>query len=112
MEQIIKKALEGGYPRGRIGSQYRFVMDSDLWKALGKACGWTEICDNPDHGFINAMGFHDIGRLGCPGCGHNDDHVIESSRYNWRKYALRFHEINLTQGWDKAVEYLEDLIKE
>ena len=28
-----------------------------------------EICNNPDHGFIDALGFHDIGRLGCPGCG-------------------------------------------
>lgn len=30
---------------------------------------------------------------------------------DWKKLALKFHEINLTQGWDKAVEWLEDLIK-
>lgn len=30
-----------------------------------------ETCHNPDHGFLLAMSFHDIGRLGCPVCGHN-----------------------------------------
>jgi len=30
-----------------------------------------ETCHNPDHGFISAMSFHDIGRLGCPCCGHD-----------------------------------------
>ncbi len=37
-----------------------------------------EICDNPDHGFISAMG-GEIGRLGCPGCGHDEEHRILSS---------------------------------
>ena len=30
-------------------------------------------CDNPDHGFISAMP-GEIGRLGCPVCGHDPDH--------------------------------------
>lgn len=30
-----------------------------------------EICTNPDHGFINAVG-GDIGRIGCPACGHDE----------------------------------------
>jgi hypothetical protein len=37
-----------------------------------------ETCDNPDHGFITAMscdGF-EIGRLGCPVCGHSEDHKV------------------------------------
>ena len=25
-------------------------------------------CSNPDHGFISALSFTDMGRLGCPGC--------------------------------------------
>lgn len=29
-----------------------------------------ETCHNPDHGFIAAMG-GEIGRLGCPCCGHD-----------------------------------------
>lgn len=48
-------------------------------KSVCKSCnGWgKEICDNPDHGFINAMiGVRatDIGRLGCPVCGHDEYH--------------------------------------
>lgn len=30
------------------------------------------ICTNPDHGFIfGMMAFHDMGRIGCPACGHS-----------------------------------------
>lgn len=32
-----------------------------------------EICTNPDHGFIAAVG-GEIGRLGCPCCGHDPYH--------------------------------------
>ena len=39
-----------------------------------------ETCHNPDHGFINAMGFHDIGRLGCPVCGSHPKHKVGSKR--------------------------------
>ena len=44
-----------------------------------KDCNGTgkEICDNPDHGFIIAIG-KEIGRLGCPGCGHDPDHFTGS----------------------------------
>lgn len=35
-----------------------------------------ETCHNPDHGFIRAMGWHEIGRLGCPGCGHDETHKV------------------------------------
>uniref|UniRef100_A0A6M3IPN7 Uncharacterized protein n=1 Tax=viral metagenome TaxID=1070528 RepID=A0A6M3IPN7_9ZZZZ len=34
-----------------------------------------EICDNPDHGFISAVG-GEIRRLGCPCCGHDYEHRI------------------------------------
>jgi hypothetical protein len=37
-----------------------------------------EICDNPDHGFIEAMP-GEIGRLGCPVCGHDPDHAIKGT---------------------------------
>ena len=30
-----------------------------------------ELCNNPDHGFIHSMP-GDIGRLGCPVCGHDE----------------------------------------
>ena len=35
-----------------------------------------ETCTNPDHGFINALSFHDVGRLGCPVCGHDPHHKV------------------------------------
>ncbi len=35
-----------------------------------------ETCHNPDHGFITMLSFHDIGRLGCPGCGHDEKHKV------------------------------------
>lgn len=35
-----------------------------------------ETCHNPDHGFISAMSFNDIGRLGCPVCGHDERHKV------------------------------------
>lgn len=37
-----------------------------------------EICDNPDHNFINNVG-GEIARLGCPCCGHDPDHIIPDS---------------------------------
>jgi hypothetical protein len=37
-----------------------------------------EICDNPDHGFIDAMG-GETQRLGCPCCGHDPDFIIPDS---------------------------------
>jgi hypothetical protein len=43
-----------------------------------KQCGGDgiETCDNPDHGFIDAVG-GEIGRLGCPGCGHDPNHKMK-----------------------------------
>lgn len=42
------------------------------------ACGGggKETCDNPDHGFISALTWHDKGRLGCPCCGHDPNHKV------------------------------------
>lgn len=109
MEQIILKAIEGGYKSSEnlievwgvyhhVG--YGFVLDPLFWQALGKECGWEsnqcEKCKSTYPEYVN----------GCVRCG---GHV--SPDKNHLHYALRFHEINLTQGWDKAVEYLEDLIK-
>lgn len=36
-----------------------------------------DTCDNPDHGFIVAVG-GEIGRLGCPVCGHDPKHKVKS----------------------------------
>lgn len=44
-------------------------------------CGGDGIerCDNPDHGFIDAVG-GEIGRLGCPCCGHDQYRRINGSK--------------------------------
>lgn len=45
----------------------------------------VETCDNPDHGFIDTMNYiasrpyNDIGRLGCPVCGHDPNHKLHGS---------------------------------
>lgn len=36
-----------------------------------------ETCHNPDHGFLVALSFHDIGRIGCPCCGHDPKHKVK-----------------------------------
>lgn len=95
IETIIQKAREGGYDpthgiqilkeavwASGMPSNY-VVMDANFWQGLEKACGWGE-----------------------------NDVVTESAEgHEWTEYALRFHEINLTQGWREAVEWLADLIK-
>lgn len=37
-----------------------------------------ETCHNPDHDFLSAMSFHDIGRVGCPVCGHDPHGKVSS----------------------------------
>lgn len=125
METIIEKAIEGGYKDWEgecehrlmadengcpFGTHYKagviYVCDPLFWQALGEACGWKQ---------------SELGEDICFMCGadknRDKDMVCESSsrhRYSkdeWRHYTLRFHEINLTEGWDSAVKYLLDLIK-
>src|ERR1700734_562863 len=45
------------------------------------ACGGDgkETCDNPDHGFIEAMP-GETGRLGCPVCGHDPNYKVNKAR--------------------------------
>jgi hypothetical protein len=45
-----------------------------------ETCGGDgkETCNNPDHGLIGAMGFHDIGRIGCPVCGHDPNFKVKN----------------------------------
>lgn len=103
MENIIRKAIDGGWqPKSHPQVSFKkdstiqafcmvtsnaFVLDPLFWQALGKSCGW-----NP-----------------------NATRVEGTAQYSrdpeWMSQASRFYRINLTEGWEKAVEYLSDLIK-
>lgn len=49
--------------------------ECDLCFGTGK-----EICNNPDHAGIEEGLFgSDVERIGCPLCGHSEDHIIENS---------------------------------
>lgn len=89
METIIKRAIEGGYiPKPFTAYD---VLDPLFWQSLVKACGWT-CC-----GVWNGIGVRPKGHETC------------SNPFIRR--ALRFHEINLTEGWDAAITYLTEITK-
>jgi len=97
MNQIIQKAIEGGWVKSSaaidIGEERdkfipeAMVCDPSFWQALHKSCNW----DNKE-GLEEYKGK----RRDVPG---------------WEVNAMEFHRINLTEGWNSAVEWLENLIK-
>ncbi len=87
MEEIIKIAIEGGWKDKDfpnldpqyMGDLYRIIVcDPLFWQALGKASGWDKMIP-----------------------------MMAKDQW-WLLDALRFHEINLTEGWDKAVAYVKE----
>lgn len=96
MENIVKKAIKGGYVKERYyfdengnwdDEPYEVVVCNPLfWQALGKACGWGEW-------EASSMG------ITCNVFGKPEVYI-----------ALKFYELNLTESWDKAVIWLEALI--
>lgn len=117
MENILKKASEAGYHRfvgtkwvskvEKRGRMYQVSTNTDnethngklwyrlssvdpheaicdpiFWQSLGKACGWT-----------------------------NETKLVEDKSPLWKDNAITFFEINLTQGFDDAVGWLNNLIK-
>lgn len=85
-------------------------MQSQFWKALAKGCGW-EInmiyhmcftCGDSEGDWIN-KGF-------CRKCGKEQE-PFEKLTSKWLYHALAFHELNLVEGKDKAVEYLSNLVE-
>lgn len=108
MKEIIQKAIEGRYfiPPMQLHDtfgkleliyglkpEYCVVLDPLFWQSLSKACLWERLVAMPS----------------MPLSSHISLKTIPTDE-NWRMIALRFHEINLTEGWDKAVSWLEDLI--
>lgn len=102
MEEIIKKAIEGGYKvnghplrwnEKTKSLMYPMILDPLFWQSLGKACGWEgeEIRMHLGERGISSAYF-----------GKHHEYIYQ---------ATKFHIINLTEGWDKAVEYLTETIR-
>lgn len=97
MENIIKKAIEGGYEvksycENTSCNNSHALYDPLFWQYLGKAKGWEEFSPFT--------------------CGCNDIKKMPGQRRTYLNHAIRFHEINLTEGFDSAVSWLEKLISE
>lgn len=89
MENIIRKAIEGGYIRKngsfslpmKLNDEFdiweydhnAIVLDPLFWQTLGKACGWQK----------------------------------NQCSANYRTFMMR----NYHSGWSKACEYLESITK-
>lgn len=89
MENIIKRAIEGGF-KIDLEMWERFpstlnslaLIDPLFWQALGKACGWIQ------------------------------DELYKGDIWKgeWVDKGVNFHRKNLTEGFDKAVAWLEKQI--
>lgn len=149
MENIIKKAIEGGYVfnKSEIGVSIstRNVCDPLFWQALGKACGWVEwTMKLSDVVHDWEVEFYKPDTAKTPvyvskKCYANKELDVISVEYEyqyqevkendwtmgsvvskhggirkpkWKEVALCFHEINLTQGWDSSVKWLDELVAE
>jgi len=71
-------------PPGKwVGLGWHDELTEEQWAIVAPVietcflCGGDgkETCSNPDHGFISGMP-GDTGRLGCPVCGHDDNHKV------------------------------------
>ena len=62
-----------------------------------------DTCHNPDHGFISALSFHDIGRLGCPVCGHDENHKVGSGE------SCELCEGKGRTTEEEAIKFMEDM---
>lgn len=96
MEKIIQKSIEGGFiyllSFTSYSAQRLITLDPLFWKALGKACEWQNIRCTPLSDDI----YTDLGWI-----------EMKATKF----YALRFYEINLTEGWEKAISYLQEVTK-
>ncbi len=106
MEQIIKKAIEGGYKKRLCPTSFvtskLVTLDPLFWQALGKACGWG------DEKVIRAS----LDKGGYRTSDEFDGFIYDETELNtWQDNAIHFHEVNLTKGFDEAMKWLEDLIK-
>lgn len=86
MESIIKKAIEGGYKKERYYFDENGNFDDEPYEVvLMKSSFWQ------------ALG---------KACGWDKEYENK-----WMDVAHEFYAHNLVEGWNKAVEWLEELVK-
>jgi len=99
MEKIIKKAIEGGFEKDGLDPMYfnevndccrAITLDPLFWQALGKQCGWQYGRYLKRKSFVGSK-------------------KVEVESLD--NVPIRFHEINLTEGWEAAVKYLSEVTK-
>lgn len=136
MESIIKKAIEAGYkPRTKTSVEFVGANDGRMEKDGERTInGWSvwnftegnnkgsSICIEHSNTVLDPLFFQALGKAcGWEGKIARDENtepycsnmvMISCDEPLWEYYALRFHEINLTKGWDKAVEYLAGIIED
>lgn len=65
-----------------------------------------ETCHNPDHGFYSMISFHEVGRLGCPCCGHDPNHKV---KYKGKIYPCEVCEGAGTVSEETGIKFLEEM---
>jgi len=116
MEKVIEKAIEGGWnpyngehtsilEYGDYSCEFKTVCDPLFWQALAKSCRWDkfDMFGYEMKKYTNQLAYY----AGNMKYTQDDYNRMDAG---WMYQSLKFHEINLTKSWDKAVEYLQDLI--
>ena len=124
-KEIIDKAGDGGYDYSKpLEYGQSRLLDPLFWQALGKACGWRDkfysyYKTNTGREEFNGHWVPVETWLECPENLRKQQELYPNAHYirthnsenpEYKMNTLRFHEINLTEGWDNAIKYLQDLI--
>jgi hypothetical protein len=100
IEVIIKKAIEGGWKEGEIVNIQKYATKPSS-VTIGDITDPKEFIQGKaivlDPLFWQAL--------------FPNNWTKTSVEGNWKTYAIRFHEINLSKGWDEAINYLFELLK-
>lgn len=106
METIIKKAISGGWVNGGLAPsedwcQKNAVLDKTFWKSISKNEKW-----------LTGQFYECVECLRpCTVCECRSTAIYRKYKNKETYIAVRFHEMNLTDGWDSAVTYLKEIIK-
>ncbi len=110
-QEIFKQWLNAKYAKPRPRRKNGEIVGYECWawdtesveRFVCETCGGDgkETCNNPDHGGIESGLFgRDNNRLGCPVCGHNENHKVsgggdcfdcEGTGYTWNDKPLIIH---------------------